>query len=180
MASNRFNLPFQKRYKYDGAWITMNRKIGEAIVNQLATPRPSRKKSWKPTGVQKRRRNAIAVVDSERRLMSNGLKWPEIDDYVMSFDNRIRYVPLLEPLRKIKKHEWTLQDESAEDDVFSSPTTSVPTPIIYTVHDELNTSSNRAPDDNRESKTPSEKASCTRTLTSSSRIVNLSYDDMNT
>lgn len=112
--SNRISLPVQKRFMFDDTWVTMNRKIGEAVISSTGNSGVTEhSKKWKPTAIQERRRNAVTVTDPESRLMTNGKHWPRMEDWVVSADNKIRYAPLLQPLRQLGQDEWTLEELAA-------------------------------------------------------------------
>lgn len=109
--NNRLSLPLQKKFKFDDTWITMNRKIGEAVidanVNSVTSMNRIMKKPWKPSEIQQKRRNAVTVQDTDKRQMTNGCIWPLMEDWIVTADNKIRYAPMLQPLRKIENIEWS-------------------------------------------------------------------------
>lgn len=111
---HRISVPVQKRFMFDDTWITMNREIGEAVISSAGgggaggslEPPPAAPKRWRPSAIQERRRNAVAVTDARLRLMTNGGRWPDEEDWVVSADRKIRYGPMLRPLRPLGRDEW--------------------------------------------------------------------------
>lgn len=126
--SHRISAPFQKRFIFDDTWVTMNRKIGEAVIGSSDNSGASdTAKKWKPSAIQERRRNAVTVTDLENRLMTNGKQWPKMEDWVVSADNKIRYAPMLQPLRQLAKDEWVLEELAAPDEAAAeAPVASAP------------------------------------------------------
>lgn len=107
--NSRLSVPTQKRFKFEDTWITMNRMIGEAVtrMNSLSEKRtPQLHSQPPPITVKSKRRNAVAVVDPQTRLMTNGCKWPSREDWVIGSDNKIRYASRLQPLRRLESAEW--------------------------------------------------------------------------
>lgn len=102
-------LPLQKKFKFEDTWITLNRKLGEALIIGSALKK-KKNKSTKPSQLVCKRRNAVAVVDLSNRLMTNGLTWPSRNDWVIGVDRKIRYGPAIQPLRRISSPEWICKE----------------------------------------------------------------------
>lgn len=112
---SRLSVPVQKRFKFEDTWITMNRKIGEAVTGigigigtgmDSSSQHEHGKRSQQPQTARLKRRKAVAIVDPQTRLMTNGRTWPCRDDWVIGSDNKIRYAARLQPLRRLDSAEW--------------------------------------------------------------------------
>ena len=92
----------RKKFKFGDTWITLNRAVGEALLLDSSEKRLARcDEQVKPSS--RNRRNAVTVVDTSTRLMTNGQKWPTRDDWLIGPDNTIHYAP---GLKKLRTSEW--------------------------------------------------------------------------
>lgn len=133
--SHRISVPVQKRFMFEDTWVTMNRKIAEAVISTTDNSNASDRK-WKPTAIQERRRNAVTVTDPKSRLMTNGKQWPRMEDWVVSADCKIRYAPLLQPLRQLGQEEWALPELAASTEA----TVEAPAPLVQDRHSPVSNS----------------------------------------
>lgn len=141
MNHNRLSVPVQKRFRFEDTWITMNRTIGEAVLQSkpselisVGQAAVSRRTSWdkskKATEIQQKRRNAIAVINQATREMTNGHSWPKMEDWLICPDHKIRYSQFIVPFRKPNESEWLQKSVGNEIRNTGEKTAAITTPVL--------------------------------------------------